>query len=228
MEAAVYSQEQEMQTNILLIENDAATLSILNDQQYQEAGEFVKMVKANMKTVKDYFAPMKEAAHKSHQAVCEREKEMLDPLLKAEKTCKAQMAEYLRRKQEEARKQEELMRRLAQEEAEKKLAEAIKAEKNGDDEAAALAFAQATVAEQVGSNTVVQAFAPKVAGISTSKDYEIILMDHNAVPITVSGVVIRPVDEKAIMKLIKASNGTIQIPGIKYRETVRMSVSGGR
>ena len=69
MEAAVYSQEQEMQTNILLIENDAATLSILNDQQYQEAGEFVKMVKANMKTVKDYFAPMKEAAHKSHQAV---------------------------------------------------------------------------------------------------------------------------------------------------------------
>lgn len=228
MEAAVYSQEQEMQTNILLIENDAATLSILNDQQYQEAGEFVKMVKANMKTVKDYFAPMKEAAHKSHQAVCAREKEMLDPLLKAEKTCKAQMAEYLRRKQEEARKQEELMRRLAQEEAEKKLAEAIKAEKNGDDEAAALAFAQATVAEQVSSNTVVQAFAPKVAGISTSKDYEIILMDHNAVPITVSGVVIRPVDEKAIMKLIKASNGTIQIPGIKYRETVRMSVSGGR
>ena len=84
------------------------------------------------------------------------------------------------------------------------------------------------MAEQVGSNTVVQAFAPKVAGISTSKDYEIILMDHNAVPITVSGVVIRPVDEKAIMKLIKASNGTIQIPGIKYRETVRMSVSGGR
>lgn len=54
---------------------------------------------------------------------------MLDPLLKAEKTCKMQMTEYLRRKQEEARRQEELMRRLAQEEAEKKLAEAIKAEK---------------------------------------------------------------------------------------------------
>ena len=53
-------------------------------------------------------------------------------------------------------------------------------------------------------------------------------MDHDTVPISVSGVVIRPVDEKAIMKLIKASNGTIQIPGIKYRETVRMSVSGVR
>lgn len=228
MEAVVYSQEQEMQTSISLIENDAATLSILNDKQYQEAGEFVKMVKANMKTVKDYFAPMKEAAHKSHQAVCAREKEMLDPLLKAEKTCKTQMAEYLRRKQEEARKQEELMRRLAQEEADKKLAEAIEAENNGDGEAAALALAQASVADQVSSNTVVQASTPKVAGISTSKDYEITLVDHDAVPISVAGMVIRPVDEKAIMRLIKASNGTIQIPGVEYRETVRMSVSSGR
>ena len=51
MEAAVYSQEQEMQINISLIENDAATLSIQNDQQYQEACEFAKTVKANMMTV---------------------------------------------------------------------------------------------------------------------------------------------------------------------------------
>lgn len=228
MEAFAVSQEHEMQINVSLIESDASSISIRNDDQYQEAGEFAKTVKTNMKTVKDYFAPMKDAAYRSHQAICTREKEMLEPLVKAEKICKAQMGEYLRQKQEEARRQEELMRRMAKEESDRKLEEAVEAEKNGNADEANLAFAQATVAEQVGSNAVIQATAPKVAGISTSKDYEIYLIDHEAVPVQVDGVVIRPVDEKAIIRMIKASGGTVEIPGVKYRETVRMSVSSGR
>ena len=50
-------------------------------------------------------------------------------------------------------------------------------------------------------------------------------IDSAKVPIYFSGAEIRPVDEKAIMKLIKESKGTIQIPGVKYEETASISVS---
>ena len=37
-------------------------------------------------------------------------------------------------------------------------------------------------------------------------------------------VVIRPVDEKAVARLIKMSKGQIKIPGIEYKETVSVSI----
>ena len=220
--------EQKMKVSYELIERNAAQLTVTTDTDYEKAAEFARTVKTGMNEVKEYFAPMKDAAHKAHTAICDRERQMLEPLTKAEKLCKDAMSEYARKKQEEARRQEALMRKMAQEEADRRLAEALEKEKIGDAEGAELAMAQATVADQVSASAVVVASAPKVAGVSASKDYEIVSIDDQKVPISISGAIIRPVDDKAIMRLIKATGGTVTIPGVQYRETVRMSVSGRR
>lgn len=222
------SQEQEMKISNELIKSDASSITITNDTQYQETGDFARSIKSKIKTIKDYFAPMKEGAHRVHREICNREKAMLDPLVRAESICKANMSDYLQKKQDEAKKQAELMRRIAKEEAEKMLEEAMKAESDGNAVGAEIALAQATVAEQMSATTCIAATPPKANGISTSKDYEIAKIDAEKVPIRVAGYEIRPVDTKAIMRLIKASDGQIEIPGVTYRETIRMSVSSGR
>lgn len=216
-----------LDSNALLVTN-SRTLVVTTDEQYQEAAEFARTVKTQQKNVKEYFQPMKDAAHKAHAAVCERERELLAPLLTAEKACKDAMSEYIRVKQEEARRQEEELKRAAQAELERQLAEAAKAEASGNLEAADDAISQAIVAEQISETASVVSQSPKVAGVSTSVDYEIVSVNDALVPVDVNGCVIRPVDTKTVMKLIKASKGTIKIPGIVYRETVRMSVSSRR
>ena len=39
-------------------------------------------------------------------------------------------------------------------------------------------------------------------------------------------LVIRPVDEAAIMRLIRATKGGIKIPGVEYTEKAKMSFRG--
>ncbi|MCQ4951053.1 hypothetical protein, partial [Bittarella massiliensis (ex Durand et al. 2017)] len=78
--------------------------------------------------------------------------------------------------------------------------------------------------ESVATQATVIMDIPRAKGVSSGKDWEIEAIDHEKVPVNFSGVEIRPVDEKAIMRLIRASKGKIQIPGIKYKETIKMSI----
>ena len=82
----------------------------------------------------------------------------------------------------------------------------------------------AQVVESVAASATVVMNTPKTKGVSNARDWELESIDHEKVPIVFSGMVIRPVDEKAVMRLIRASKGTIQIPGIRYRETVKVSI----
>ena len=70
------------------------------------------------------------------------------------------------------------------------------------------------------------AATPKVSGVSTSKDWEIVEIDPKAVPLAVAGIELRPVDQAAVMRLIRASKGQIEIPGITYRQVAKMSFRG--
>lgn len=83
----------------------------------------------------------------------------------------------------------------------------------------------AEVSEDVSRMVFVPGGAPKAKGVSAGKDWEIVSIDGKSVPLMVSGVEIRPVDTAAVMRLIRASKGSIQIPGIVYREVAKMSFS---
>ncbi|MFR5989565.1 MAG: hypothetical protein ACLUGP_03860 [Faecalibacterium prausnitzii] len=41
-----------------------------------------------------------------------------------------------------------------------------------------------------------------------------------------AGIELRPVDQAAVMRLIRASKGQIEIPGITYRQVAKMSFRG--
>ena len=214
--------EIDLKNGVENIESQVEELTVLNEQQYSEAGEFGRQIKKQIANVKDFFTPLKKSANDAHKQICKREKEMLAPLQKAEKMLQKSMNEYAMKKAEIARKIEEEAKIAAQKEVDKKLQEAVVAESNGDNETADLIVSEAQIVEQTTSTVSLTSTLPSALpkGVSVKKDYVIEEVTANLVPVDFNGVVIRPVDEKAILKLIKEADGKIQIPGIKFKETL--------
>ncbi|MBR6102598.1 MAG: hypothetical protein IKP95_09230 [Ruminococcus sp.] len=217
-------EETELSTKVSGIEFEAESIVVNSPESFEEAGNLLKQVKKMAKNVVEFFKPMKEQAHKAHAAICERENEMKKPLTKAEKVLKESMGRFAEEQERKRREEAERARLEAERLAKEKLAEAIAADENGDAEASAMAMLDAEYAERSASQPVVLTPQTKVEGISTKKDYEIVSIDEDKVPCDVNGMVIRPVDKAAVLRLIKASKGKIKIEGVTYRETVSLSV----
>jgi len=216
-------EETRLTAQVTVIEATARNLLVENDEQYKVAGEFGIVLKEKMAEVSEFFAPMKKAAHDAHKKVCDREKEMLTPLKNAETILKKSMGAYAMRKEQERRAAEAEARRLAKEEADRKLAEAIAAEEKGDAVATKNAMLDAEIADTVSRMVAIEDNKPTAKGVSVQKDWEITEIDLTKVPDSLMGVLIRPVDKAAVMKLIRSSKGTIKIEGITYQETTKMS-----
>lgn len=212
-------QEREQTTENKVLASRAAALVITNDDQYREAGEFGKEIKRRQKMVTELFAPIKQAANKAHKAACDREKEMLLPLNQAETAVKRAMGNYAMEQERKRREAEEAARRQAEEESRRLLEEAMKAEEQGDKEASAAALSEAIIMDN--APVAAAAPAPAAKGVTQKKVWDIVVENPAAVPVEIMGVVIRPVDEMAIKKMVGASKGTIQIPGIKVIEKMQ-------
>lgn len=215
--------EDDLAVEVTDIEVRAEGLVVTDDQQYEEAGAFGVKLKEKMAEVTAFFAPMKKAAHDAHKQVCDREKQMLAPLKKAESILKKSMGDYALKKEEERRAAEEAARKLAQEETDRLLEAAVNAEANGDTEASRAALLDAEITDSAARMAMIESNTPKAKGVSMQKDWEITDIDLSKVPDSIAGVIIRPVDSAAVMKLIRASKGSIQIEGITYREKAKMS-----
>lgn len=216
-------QEQVLSRAVSEIEFQAGAIIIDNEQDYQNAASFGRMLKQKSSDVKEFWKPMKDAAHKAHTEICNREKAMLQPLVNAEKILKQTMGIYVAEQERKRREAEEAARRAAQEEADRRLQEAIALEDKGDKEAAAAVIEEAEIMDEAAATVTVAAEKPKADGVSTKKDWKITAIDESKVPTTVAGVVIRPVDTAAVMRLIRATKGQIQIEGITFEEKVTMS-----
>ena len=213
--------EQQLSRDVTDIEFQAESLVIQTDEDYAFAGEFGKMLKKKASQVTTFFKPMKDSAYQAHKAVCDREKAMLTPLRNAV------MSAYIAEQERKRREAEEAARRAAEAERERKIQEAATLEAAGDADGAEAAFEEAAIMDDAASYAVVPAAAtPKVSGVSTSKDWEIVEIDPKAVPLAVAGIELRPVDQAAVMRLIRASKGQIEIPGITYRQVAKMSFRG--
>lgn len=218
------SPEDTLTQEASLIEQQASSVVVTNDAEYAAAGDLTKAVKQMQKKVEGYWEPLRVNAKAAYDEVLAHKKEMLDPLKAAEKILKGKMSDYSMEKERKRRVQEEAMRRLAEQEMNRKLEEAAKAEAEGDTVEAEYAMTEAEVMEEVSICGSIKSQAPKAAGVSQSKSWKIVGIDSSKVPVTFWGVEIRPVDERAVLRLIKESKGKIQIPGIQYEETVSISV----
>lgn len=215
--------EQQLERQVTDIEFMAESFIVETEDEYAAAGEFGKMLKQKAAEVTGFFKPMKDSAYQAHKAVCDREKAMLSPLRNAERTIKATMGTYLMEQERKCREAEEAARQAAEKERERKLAEAQVLEAAGDNDGAEAAMLEAVVMDEAASYSISSNASPKVSGISTSKDWEITGVDSKTVPVNLSGIELRPVDQAAVMRLIRASRGRVEIPGVTYREVAKMS-----
>lgn len=222
-EVAPAIMEQKLTREVSEIEFKAESYVIQNDEDYAAAGEFGKILKEKSSQVTTFFKPMKDAAYQAHKAICDREKAMLAPLRNAEKIIKATMSTYVTEQERKRREAEEAARKAAEAERERKMQEASELEAAGDKDGAEAAFEEAAIMDDAADYEVPAVATPKVKGVSTAKDWEIVEIDPKTVPLAVAGVEIRPVDKAAVMRLIRASKGQIEIPGIVYREVTKMS-----
>lgn len=215
-EEVVDIKRDSIKTEITTITNQVKQMVITTQKEYEQAAEMGREIKRKAKAVKELFQPIKEAANKAHKAACEQERLMLDPLNAAEKAIKSGMNAYMMEQERKRRRLEEEARRQRELEEQRLLNEAIAKENAGNgveadqtlEEALVMAEAPVAIAEA----------APKVKGVSTRTDWEIESIDDALVPVSLQGVVIRPVDRTAIMRLVRASKGQISIPGVKITE----------
>ena len=223
VEPAATVQEQEMVQEVTAVEQRAGAIVIRNNDDYAQAAEFGKLIKQKAAQITEFFAPMKKAAHDAHANICAREKVSLAPLVQAERLVKKVMGEYVMEQERKRREAEEAARKAAQEEADRKLAEAIACESNGDKGAADRAMEEAEIMQDASRNIVIGAQAPKAGGVSSGVDWEIVGIDDSKVPVEMQGMVIRPIDKAMVIRLIRASKGKIKIPGIEYKEVAKLS-----
>lgn len=216
-------QEQVLSRAVSEIEFQAGAIIIDNEQDYQNAASFGRMLKQKSSDVKEFWKPMKDAAHRAHTEICNREKAMLQPLVNAEKILKETMGAYVAEQERKRREAEEAARKAAREEADRKLQEAIELEDKGDKVTAAAVIEEAEIMDEAAATVAVAAEKPKASGVATKKDWKITSVDSSKVPTSVAGVEIRPVDMAAVMRLIRMSKGKIHIDGIEYEETIQMS-----
>jgi len=216
--------ELSLSRNVSTIEFEALACAIGSDGDYAAAAEFGRKVKQAASDVAEFFKPMKDAAYRAHKEVCEREKAMLLPLSRSEAAIKKAMGAYSQKKERERLAAEAEARRIAREEAERKLAAAAALEASGDVAAADSALTEALAADSISGCVYIPVAPPKADGVSAAKDWEVTSIDAAAVPVELNGFVLRPVDEKAVLRLIRASKGAARIPGVEYAEISKISI----
>ena len=215
--------EVELSKEVSAVETMARNFSVQTPEEFEEAARFGRLLKQKSAEVTEFFAPMKKAAHEAHKHICDREKAMLAPIANAEKMLKRTMGEYQMEQQRKQREEEERLRALAKAEEERLLAEAIKMEEQGEKEMSEEHFENAQFMANAARSISVPTEPVKAEGVSTSVAWEIESIDPSQVPVEFMNQLLRPVDEKAVIRLIRARKGNVSIPGVKFKEIAKLS-----
>lgn len=216
--------EESLQKQVGTIESQAHSMVIACQSDMEAAAELARTIASRKKFVKEFFEPMRIKAKEAYDAVLTRKNDMMKPLEDADKALRAKMGSYAAEQDRIRRQKEQEMRMKAQQEANKKLDEAAMAEAAGDIDGAVAAYAEAEIMDGISACGSIAVSGRKLNGVTQSKDWNIVSIDSNEVPVNYQGMELRPVDKSAIMRLIRASKGKIIIPGVKYEECVKFGV----
>ena len=203
----------------------ARDIKVTNAETFQAAGEWSTRLASQKKAVQDFFKDAKAAAYAAHKAITKQEKTLLDPIDAAITNLRQEMGAYQLEQERKAQAEAERLRKEKEAAAQAALDLAVEMEKAGDLAAAQEALEDAETIQS--TSMVVEPVMEKVSGVSFKTDWAIEVTDEEKVPVSLMGMVIRPVDLSAVKALVKASKGKIQIPGIKITET-RTSVIRSR
>jgi len=203
---------EETQMEIEPVVIAANELQVTDDETNRIAGELLKDIKTRQRQVKDLWLEPKQEAKKAHSTICQKEKDMLEPLTRAEGIIKASISQYhikLERERQEIQAAKEAELRRIEQEAQAAL-------ETGDVEAMTeIAIKQSEVAN------ISEAKAERVSGVSVKKVWKFEITDANQVPREYMIV-----NEKAIGQVVKATNGAVKIPGVRAYQENQIAAKG--
>ena len=215
----------ELTTRIGAIVKQAHDILVESDADVKTAAEMTRAIKSMGKTIKDAYEPLRVEAKARYDAVLEERNLFTKPLYEAEGVLKGKVLQYDEIKRKRAKEEAARLRAMAEEEARKKADEAERAAADGDVIGAEMARLEADALNATAQNATVVNSDAQADGMSRRRaTYRLTKVDPSAVPVEIAGAVIRPVDEKAVIALIKASKGSIKIPGIEYEEVVSIVI----
>ena len=200
---------KEIEKELIKVEINAIALQVTDNETYAQAGTLLIGYKELGKTIKNYFKPLKENAHKAWEVICDREKEELNKLQPGIQHLNKQMVTY-NIEQEQIRKAEEdrLRDEAEKAERERRLGLVLKAVEAGEEEEAK------AILEEPGfiPPPIVEKTVPKQAGLAMVTIYKWRLVDINKVP---KPYLQLRVNEAAVNQTVKALKAQTNIPGIE-------------
>lgn len=206
--------ELRLESTGIAIRNGANDMKITCQEDYEKAGKLLVEIKTRIKQVKDYWKKPKADAAAAHKTMCERENEMLKPLSDAETIIKKTMVSYQAEVERARKEAEEEERKRKEEETERLLADAIKAEENGDKEDAEIKIAMAQIVDDMKPTAFVA--SPVAENTSVRKVWKARVIDPMKVPAYVNGIEVREIKMSALNGLAKMSNGELKVDGVEF------------
>lgn len=212
---------------------------IVDQYGYDNAGYMRRELKSVMKRIAEYWEPKKSKAHELHKSLVEAERDMIKPLSDRDKEIDGVMMAYRRKVERERQEAEAERRRVeaeerrlaeiarkAAEETERLVSEAAQKDEMDDDDVEILRIAEAAAkeAEEAAERAAQYVEIPRGAkadGISIRRIWKARVVDEASVPVEIAGIMIRPVDLKALGQLARATSGRMKCEGVEfYQEEV--------
>lgn len=211
-------EQQQVTERALTWPQRAGALTIQSPESYTEAGEMLKDIKALRKEVDAAFDPIIAAAHAAHREACSQKKRAETPLAEAEQILKRGLITYDTEQEQIRRGEERRLQELARQEEEvRRLDEAAALEREASAavnlmEGYQLRREAEALLEQpiVAPVVTVERSTPKIAGLSYREVWRYRIVDATQIPREYLAV-----DEQKIAGVVRATKGTITIPGVE-------------
>lgn len=214
--------KEDLIQQVELIKDTAESIVISNEDELQNATNFVKKLKEQQKVVKDFYDPMVKATKESYDKVKSERDKLLKPLKDIETEMRVLMNDY-NNKILQIKKAEEERIRKEKEEQERELKQLQQDVQNGNTEGL-----QEKVDSIMNKTTMAEKTVemPRVAGMNTRTTYKIEITDIAKVPTTLNNVPIvelSKVGKDYILqqyKVMKSLGKEFIVPGIEIKEEV--------
>jgi len=225
-----------LKKEITVLSGKLSAIVVNSKESLQEATDNINQLKSVRKKVVEYWKDSKELARNAWISICDKEKEMLNPIDAKINAKDAEVKKYLiaerQRVQEEQRKADEARKLAEQKEREKLEKRAEKAEENGKIEKAEAL--REKVADVYIPPSIIQGEVGKTTHSDTgmvtgSDDIELTVLDPLAVVKAVAAGTIPitaiKIDQVALKKYAKAGK-LKELPGCQIVLTVATSYRG--
>jgi len=205
------TQQNSVEERSLQAVEQAHKFEIKTNEQNLMAAERLNSIQLLKKEVNETFDPIISKCHKAHKEAKAQKDRFAIPLMTAERAYKTKIAEFADEQERIRLKEENRLRKIAEDKEQKLRIKAEEALKQGDERKAEKLLDKA---EAIPVPVVAPKFE-KPSNISFTMRYSAEIEDRKAIPRYFSGIELLLPDMQAINRLARSTKGTIKIPGIR-------------